>query len=38
MTPPTTHPPAVINGITQGDGGDHDADNNGGPIDGDGTL
>ncbi len=38
--PPTTTPPppAVINGITQGNGGDHDPDNNGGPSDGDGNL
>jgi hypothetical protein len=31
-------PPAVVNGITQGNGGDQDADNNGGPSDGDGNL
>jgi hypothetical protein len=31
-------PPAVVNGISQDNGGDHDADNNGGPSDGDGNL
>jgi hypothetical protein len=36
--PTTTPPPTVVNGIPQGDGGDHDADNNGGPSDGDGNL
>jgi len=27
-----------MNPIAQNDGGDHDADNNGGPIDGDGNI
>jgi hypothetical protein len=31
-------PPAAVPGIPQHDGGDHDADNNGGPTDGDGNL
>jgi len=31
-------PPASMNPIPQGNGGDHDADNNGGPIDGDGAI
>jgi hypothetical protein len=35
-TPPA--PPASMNPIPQGNGGDHDADNNGGPIDGDGAI
>lgn len=30
-------PPSMI-AIPQGNGGDHDADNNGGPIDGDGNV
>ena len=34
--PPATTPPA--NPIPQGNGGDRDADNNGGPNDGDGTI
>jgi hypothetical protein len=42
MPAPTTvapSPPAPSNnGIPQGNGGDHDADNNGGPIDGDGIV
>ena len=37
-TPPTTTPPTTNNGIPQGNGGDHDADNNGGPSDGNGNL
>ena len=39
--PPTTTPPpppTTNNGIPQDNGGDHDADNNGGPSDGDGNL
>ena len=47
--PPTTQPPASPppaattpapppNPIQQGDGGDHDSDNNGGPSDGDGNI
>ena len=35
-TPPA--PPASMNPIPQNNGGDHDADNNGGPIDGDGAI
>ncbi len=35
-TPPATTPPA--NPIPQGNGGDQDADNNGGPSDGDGNI
>jgi hypothetical protein len=30
--------PTASNGIPQGDGGDHDGDNNGGPSDGDGGV
>jgi hypothetical protein len=30
--------PAAVPGIPQHNGGDHDADNNGGPTDGDGNL
>jgi hypothetical protein len=30
-------PPTMGNGIPQGNGGDHDADNNGAPSDGDGV-
>ena len=36
MAPPPPPPPMM--GIPQGDGGDHDADNNGGPSDGDGNV
>jgi hypothetical protein len=47
--PPTTQPPAPPpptatmsapppNPISQGNGGDHDPDNNGGPSDGDGNI
>ena len=42
--PPATTPPPppatshTANPIPQGNGGDHDADNNGGPSDGDGNL
>jgi cytoskeletal protein RodZ len=36
--PPVAQAPAVVNGIPQGNGGDQDADNNGGPSDGDGNL
>ncbi len=35
---PAPPPPATANPIPQGNGGDHDADNNGGPSDGDGNL
>ena len=31
-------PPPSMNSIPQDNGGDHDADNNGGPIDGDGNI
>jgi hypothetical protein len=33
-----TAPASSANPIAQGNGGDHDSDNNGGPSDGDGTL
>ena len=36
--PPVATPPAAVNGIPQDNGGDQDADNNGGPSDGDGNL
>ena len=36
--PPVTQAPPPMNSIPQNDGGDHDADNNGGPIDGDGNT
>jgi hypothetical protein len=37
--PPATTPPAPsTNPIPQGNGGDQDADNNGGPSDGDGNI
>jgi outer membrane biosynthesis protein TonB len=36
--PPVVSAPAVINGIPQDNGADQDADNNGGPSDGDGNL
>jgi hypothetical protein len=36
--PPATDPAHTANPIPQGNGGDHDADNNGGPSDGDGNL
>ena len=42
--PPASPPPAATtpapppNPIQQGDGGDHDSDNNGGPSDGDGNI
>ena len=32
------HPTHTANPIPQGNGGDHDADNNGGPSDGDGNI
>jgi len=35
---PTTAPAHSANPIPQGNGGDHDADNNGGPSDGDGNI
>jgi hypothetical protein len=36
--PAATAPAHTANPIPQGGGGDHDADNNGGPSDGDGNL
>jgi predicted lipoprotein with Yx(FWY)xxD motif len=36
--PPATAPAQPANTIPQGNGGDHDADNNGGPSDGDGNI
>ena len=36
LAPPA--PPTSMNTIPQDNGGDHDADNNGGPIDGDGNI
>jgi|HubBroStandDraft_6_1064221.scaffolds.fasta_scaffold646819_2 hypothetical protein len=36
--PVTTAPASPANPIPQGNGGDHDPDNNGGPSDGDGNL
>ncbi|HEY6314768.1 MAG TPA: hypothetical protein VIY52_28755 [Streptosporangiaceae bacterium] len=36
--PATTAPAPPANPIPQGNGGDHDPDNNGGPSDGDGNL
>jgi predicted lipoprotein with Yx(FWY)xxD motif len=36
--PPATAPAQTANPIAQGNGGDHDADNNGGPSDGDGNI
>ena len=36
--PPATAPAQPANPIPQGNGGDHDTDNNGGPSDGDGNL
>jgi hypothetical protein len=36
--PPTTAPAHSVNPIPQGNGGDGDADNNGGPSDGDGNI
>jgi predicted lipoprotein with Yx(FWY)xxD motif len=36
--PTPTTPPSSSNGIPQGNGGDHDSDNNGGPDDGDGGV
>jgi hypothetical protein len=33
-----TPPPPMQPSIPQGNGGDHDADNNGGPSDGDGLV
>jgi predicted lipoprotein with Yx(FWY)xxD motif len=38
LRPPMTVPKPAINPIPQGNGGDHDGDNNGGPSDGDGTV
>jgi len=35
---PTMNPMPAMNPIPQGNGGDHDADNNGGPSDGDGNV
>jgi hypothetical protein len=37
-SPTTTVPAPQSNPIPQNDGGDHDADNNGGPSDGDGNT
>jgi hypothetical protein len=37
-TPPATAPGQPANPIPQGNGGDQDADNNGGPSDGDGNI
>jgi hypothetical protein len=37
-TPPATAPAQPANPIPQGNGGDQDADNNGGPSDGDGNI
>ena len=37
-TPPAAAPAHTANPIPQGNGGDHDADNNGGPSDGDGNI
>jgi hypothetical protein len=34
----TSAPPMSVNPIPQGEGGDHDADTNGGPSDGDGNV
>jgi hypothetical protein len=36
--PPATAPAQTANPIPQGNGGDQDADNNGGPSDGDGNI
>jgi hypothetical protein len=36
--PPATAPAQTANPTPQGNGGDHDADNNGGPSDGDGNI
>jgi hypothetical protein len=36
--PPATPPAPIANPIPQGNGGDQDADNNGGPSDGDGNI
>ena len=36
--PPVTTAPQTANPIPQGNGGDQDADNNGGPSDGDGNI
>jgi hypothetical protein len=36
--PPATEPAQMANPIPQGNGGDQDADNNGGPSDGDGNI
>jgi hypothetical protein len=36
--PPATAPAKTANPIPQGNGGDHDPDNNGGPSDGDGNI
>ena len=36
--PPATKPAQPANPIPQGNGGDQDGDNNGGPSDGDGTI
>ena len=36
--PPTMAPPVTVNPIPQGNGGDQDGDNTGGPSDGDGNV
>ena len=36
--PPPSTQTAPVPGIPQGNGGDHDIDNNGGPSDGDGQI
>ena len=36
QAPPATQAPPPVNPMPQGNGGDHDGDNNGGPDDGDG--
>jgi hypothetical protein len=38
LAPVTTAPASPANPIPQGNGGDHDPDNNGGPSDGDGNI
>jgi len=38
VTTPATAPAQTANPIPQGNGGDQDADNNGGPSDGDGNI
>jgi hypothetical protein len=38
LAPPATAPAQTANPIPQGNGGDQDADNNGGPSEGDGNI